>query len=65
MPMPKTVILLQIVVVCLGIHPVKNHESQSITNESQLKKKQGVNRPGPLSNQTVNLGTNSKTLYTV
>ena len=35
----KSVILLQIVMVSLGIHLVKNHKSLvSITNESQLKK---------------------------
>ena len=33
-----TVILLQIVMVSPGTHFVKNHESLSITNESQLKK---------------------------
>ena len=32
-------ILLQIVMVSPGTHLVKNHESLSITNESQLKKK--------------------------
>ena len=32
------VILLQIVMVSPGTHVVKNHESLSITNESQLKK---------------------------
>ena len=31
-------ILLQIVVVSPGTHLVKNHEFQSRTNESQLKK---------------------------
>ena len=31
------VILLQIVMVSPGTHLVKNHESLSITNESQLK----------------------------
>ena len=35
----KLVILLQIVRVHPGTHLVKNHESQSRTNESQLKKK--------------------------
>ena len=33
-----TVILLQIVMVSPGTHFVKNHESLSITNQSQLKK---------------------------
>ena len=32
-------ILLQIVMVSPGTHLVKNHESLSITNESQFKKK--------------------------
>ena len=32
-------ILLQIVMVSAGTHLVKNHESLSRTNESQLKKK--------------------------
>ena len=32
-------ILLQIVRVCPETHLVKHHESQSRTNESQLKKK--------------------------
>ena len=34
-----TVILLQIVGVCPETHLVKHHESQSRTNESQVKKK--------------------------
>ena len=34
-----TVTLLQIVKVCPETHLVKHHESQSRTNESQLKKK--------------------------
>ena len=33
-------ILLQIVMVSPGTHLVKNHEFQSRTNESQLKKKE-------------------------
>ena len=37
----SAVILLQIVMVGPGTHLVKNHKSLSITNESQLKKKQG------------------------
>ena len=32
-------ILLQIVMMCPRFHLVKNHEVQSITNESQFKKK--------------------------
>ena len=43
---------------------MKNHESLSIANESQLKKKfQKLKMLGPLCNQTVNLKTDSKTLY--
>ena len=34
-----TVILLRIVMVIPGIHLVKNHESQSRTNESEFQKK--------------------------
>ena len=47
-----------------GNHLVKNHESQSRTNESQFKKKNGFEIenawPGPSCNQTVNLKTDSK-----
>ena len=47
-----------------GSHLVKNHESLSIANESQLKKKiQKLKMLGPLCNRTVNLKTDSKTLY--
>ena len=35
---PGSVILLQIVMVSHGSHLVKNHESQSRTNEFQFKK---------------------------
>ena len=42
------VILLQIVMVSTGTHIVKNHESQSRTNESLFEKK-GVTL-GPLGN---------------
>ena len=35
---PGSAILLQIVMVSHGSHLVKNHESQSRTNESQFKK---------------------------
>ena len=47
---------------------MKNHESQSKTNESQLKKKKQESEiengwPGPLCNETVNVKTDSKTLY--
>ena len=38
--MTVTVILLQIVMVSPGTHLVENHDSQSRTNESQLKKKE-------------------------
>ena len=34
----KQAILLQIVMVTPGTHPVKNHESLFITNESMFKK---------------------------
>ena len=43
---------------------VKNHESQSRTNESQFKTSSlKLKMLGPLCNQTVNLKTDSKTLY--
>ena len=35
----SSVILLQIVMVCPGTHPVRNHEPLYTTNDSQLKKK--------------------------
>ena len=59
------VILLQIVMVSPETDLVKNHESLSITNESQFKK---TRRPtlkmlGPLCNQIVNLETDAKTFY--
>ena len=59
------VILLQMVMVSPGTHLVKNQESQSRTNESQLKKKTSpkLKTLGPFFNQTVNLKTDSKTLY--
>ena len=49
----------------LGTHLVKNHESESTTNESQFKKTKSLKLKmlGPLCNQTVNLKTDSKTLY--
>ena len=57
-------ILLQIVMVSPGTHLVKNHESRSRTNETQLKKKTlKLKMLEPLCNQTVNLKTDSKTLY--
>ena len=54
----STVILLQIVMVSPGTHLLKNHESQ-------WKKKTGptLQMLGPLNNQTVNLWTESNTLY--
>ena len=39
MNIEDTVILLQIVMVRPGTHLVKNHESQSGTKKSQLKKR--------------------------
>ena len=59
------VTLLQILIVRPGNLLVKNHESLSINNESQLKK---TRRPklkmlGPLCNQTDNLETDAKTLH--
>ena len=58
-------ILLQITMVSpAGTHLVKNHESQSRTSESQLKRTNlKLKMLGPLCNQTVNLKTDSKTLY--
>ena len=52
-------------------HLEKNHEFQSITTESQKKDKtttttttsQKLKMLGPLSNQTVNLKTDTKTLH--
>ena len=38
----RTVILLQIAMVGPGTHLVKNHEVQSRTNETQLKKKESA-----------------------
>ena len=47
-----------------GTHLLKNCESQSRTKESQLKKASPkLKMLGPLCNQTVNLKTDSKTLY--
>ena len=57
-------ILLQIVMVNPATHLVKNHESLSITNESQLRKTRSqLKMLGPLCNQIVNLETDAKTLY--
>ena len=57
--------LLQILILRPGNLLVKNHESLSINNESQLKK---TRRPklkmlGPLCHQTDNLETDAKTLH--
>ena len=48
-----------------GTHPIKNHETISITNESLLKTTTGHKLKvfEPLCNQTVNLETDDKTLY--
>ena len=54
-------------------HLEKNHEFQSITIESQKKDKtttttttsQKLKMLGPLSNQTVNLETDTKTLHCI
>ena len=53
-----------IVMVSTGTHPVKNHESLFITNESQLKETRSpeLKMLGPLCNQTVNLETDAKPL---
>ena len=54
-----------IVIVSPGTHLVKNHESLSITNESQFKKTGSpkLKMLRPLCNQTVDLEKNAKTLY--
>ena len=59
------VILLQIGMVSPGTHPVKTHESLSITNESEFKKSRSpkLKMLGPLCNQTVNMKTEAKSLY--
>ena len=57
-------ILLQIVMVSPGTYLVKNHESQSRTNESyNVVLKKNLKIVQPLCNQTVNLKTDSETLY--
>ena len=59
-----TVILLHIVMVSPGTHLVKNHESQSRTNVSHLKKMTTkLKMLGPLYNQTDNVETVAKTLH--
>ena len=53
-----------IIMVSPGTHLVRNHESQSRTNESQLKKTSPkLKMLGPFCNQTVNLKTDPKALY--
>ena len=46
----SSVILLQIVMVCPGTHPVRNHEPLYTTNDSQLKKKKNQ---GPVARSLV------------
>ena len=46
-----------------GTRLVKNHESLSITIESQFKKRSKLKMLGPLCNQTVNLETGQNSLY--
>ena len=47
-----------------GTYLVKNHESQSRTSEPPFKKTSPkLKMLGPLCNQTVDLRTDSKTLY--
>ena len=53
--------MLLIVMVSPGTNLVKNHESQSRTSESQLKSE--IENAWASLNQTVNLKTDSKTLY--
>ena len=55
------VILLETVMVSTGTHLVKNHESQSRTSESQLKKTTSpkLKMLGTFRIQTVNLNTDS------
>ena len=61
------VILLQIVMVSPGTHLVENYDSQSRSNEWQLKKRKKIEPKlkmlRPLCNQSVNLKTDSKSLY--
>ena len=59
-------IWLQIVRVSPRTHLLKNHESQTRTNESPLKKRKNeseIENAWAFCNQTVNLKTDSKTLY--
>ena len=59
------VTLLQILILRPGNLLVKNHESLSINNESQLKETRRLKLKmlGPLCNQTDNLKTDAKTLH--
>ena len=59
------VTLLQILILRPGNLLVKNHESLSISNESQLKKtgSRKLKMLGPLCNQTDNVETVAKTLH--
>ena len=62
----NAVVWLQIVRVSPRTHLLKNHESQTRTNESQLKKRKNeseIENAWAFCNQTVNLKTDSKTLY--
>ena len=53
-----------VILVSPGTHLVKNHESLSITNESQFKQTRipKLKILGPLYNQTINLYTDAKTI---
>ena len=53
-------ILLQVGMGSPGTHFVTNHESQFNKNESEIENLSGG---APLCNRTVNLKTDSKTLY--
>ena len=59
-------IWLQIVRVSPRTHLLKNNESQTRANESPLKKRKNeseIENAWAFCNQTVNLKTDSKTLY--
>ena len=56
-----SVILLQIVMVRPGTHLVQNHEFQSITSESQFKKRESC--LGLYVTRKFNLETDAKALY--
>ena len=59
-----SMILSQIVIVSPGTDLVKHHDSQSRTNDSQLKKQLSpkLKMLGPLCSQTVNLKIESKSI---